>query len=94
MKLQDDLSNVEEFENELPKSLRILWELFQNANPETYTELKEWLEIYNSDAISDPQDVLNQAKEIHHELYYFLLQNNYPKLLAPNIALAMVFLNN
>lgn len=46
MKLQDDLSNIKEFENELPKSLRILWELFQNANPETYTELKEWLEIF------------------------------------------------
>jgi len=48
-------------------------------DPAVFGILKEWLEIYNSDAISDPQDVLNQAKEIHHELYYFLLQNNYPK---------------
>lgn len=48
-------------------------------DPDVFGILKEWLEIYNSDAISDPQDVLNQAKEIHTELYNFLLQNNYLK---------------
>jgi len=48
-------------------------------NPSVFRVLKEWLEIYNSDAISDPQEILNQAKEIHTELYNFLLQNNYPK---------------
>ncbi len=48
-------------------------------DPAVFEVLKEWLEIYNSDAISDPQGILNQAKEIHTELYNFLLQNNYPK---------------
>jgi hypothetical protein len=48
-------------------------------DPAVFEVLKEWLEIYNSDAISDPQEILNQAKEIHTELYNFLLQNNYPK---------------
>ncbi|MCH6574806.1 MAG: hypothetical protein IH795_06325 [Bacteroidetes bacterium] len=48
-------------------------------DPAVFEILKEWLEIYNSDAISDPQEILNQAKEIHTELYNFLLQNNYPK---------------
>ncbi len=48
-------------------------------DPAVFEILKEWLEIYNSDAISDPQKILSQAKEIHTELYNFLLQNNYPK---------------
>ena len=48
-------------------------------DPAEFEVLKEWLEIYNSDAISDPQEILNFAKEIHTELYNFLLQNNYPK---------------
>jgi hypothetical protein len=48
-------------------------------DPAVFGILKEWLEIYNSDAILDPQEILNQAKEIHTELYNFLLQNNYPK---------------
>ncbi|MGB5892729.1 MAG: glycosyltransferase [Ignavibacteriaceae bacterium] len=48
-------------------------------NPAVLRVLKEWLEIYNSEAISDSQDVLNRAKEIHPELYNFLLQNNYQK---------------
>jgi len=48
-------------------------------DPAVFGVLKEWLKIYNSDAISDPQGILNQAKEIHTELYNFLLQNNYPK---------------
>jgi hypothetical protein len=48
-------------------------------DPAVFGVLKEWLEIYNSDAISDPQDVLNKAKEIHIELYNFFLRNNYLK---------------
>jgi hypothetical protein len=48
-------------------------------DPAVFEVLKEWLEIYNSNAISDPQEILNQAKAIHPELYNFLLQNNYPK---------------
>jgi len=48
-------------------------------DPAVFRILKEWLEIYNSDVISDPQEILNQAKIIHTELYNFLLQNNYPK---------------
>jgi len=48
-------------------------------NPAVFGILKEWLEIYNSDAIFSPQNILSQAKEIHTELYNFLLQNNYPK---------------
>ena len=48
-------------------------------DPAVFEILKEWLEIYNSDAISDPQEILNRAKEIHTELYNFLFQNNYPK---------------
>ena len=48
-------------------------------DPAVFEVLKEWLEIYNSHVISDPQEILNRAKEIHTELYNFLLQNNYPK---------------
>jgi len=48
-------------------------------DPTVFRILKEWLKTYNSDAVSDPLLVLNQAKEIHIELYNFLLQNNYPK---------------
>jgi len=48
-------------------------------DPSAFVILKEWLEIYNSDAILDPQEILNQAKIIHTELYNFLIQNNYPK---------------
>ncbi len=48
-------------------------------DPAVFEILKEWLEIYNSDAISDPQKILSRAKEIHTELYNLLLQNNYPK---------------
>jgi hypothetical protein len=48
-------------------------------DPAVVGVLKRWLEIYNSDVISDPQDVLNRAKEIHIELYNFLFRNNYLK---------------
>jgi hypothetical protein len=48
-------------------------------DPAVFRILKEWLKIYNSDAVSDSPLVLNQAKEIHIELYNFLLQNDYPK---------------
>jgi len=48
-------------------------------DPSVFEVLKVWLEIYNSDAISDSQKVLNQAKEVHTELYNFLIQNNYLK---------------
>ena len=48
-------------------------------DPAVFGILKEWLKVYNSDAISDPQDVLNQAKKINTELYNFLVQNNYLK---------------
>ena len=48
-------------------------------DPAVFRVLKAWLEIYKSDAISDPQEILNQAKEIHTELYNFLLRNNYLK---------------
>jgi hypothetical protein len=48
-------------------------------DPAVFVVLKDWLEVYNLDAISNPQDVLNQAKKIHTELYNFLLQNNYLK---------------
>ena len=48
-------------------------------DPALFGVLKEWLKIYNSEAMSDPQNVLNKAKQIHIELYNFLLHNNYLK---------------
>ena len=48
-------------------------------DPAVFSVLKKWLGNYYSDAISNPQDVLNQAREIHTELYNFLIQNNYLK---------------
>jgi len=48
-------------------------------DPAVFVVLNEWLEVYNSDAISNPQEVLNRAREIHTELYNFLILNNYPK---------------
>jgi hypothetical protein len=48
-------------------------------DPDVFMVLKKWLGIYNSDVVSDPKDVLNHAKEIHIELYNFLLQINYLK---------------
>ena len=48
-------------------------------DPAVFGILKKWLKIYSSDAISNPQDVLIKAKEIHIELYNFLLRNNYLK---------------
>jgi len=48
-------------------------------DPAMFIVLKQWLGIYNSDTISSPQGVLNKAKEIHMELYDFLLRIGYFK---------------
>jgi hypothetical protein len=48
-------------------------------DPAMFVVLKDWLEVYNSDTISNSRDVLNQTTEIHIELYNYLLHNNYTK---------------
>jgi Glycosyl transferase family 2 len=48
-------------------------------DPAVFEILKEWLNVYNSDGFFDPLNILKQAKEIHTELYNFLIQNNYIK---------------
>lgn len=50
MKLQDDFSNIEEFENEIKsKGFFNLWERFQDcgANGMDYLELSQWQDIFN-----------------------------------------------
>jgi hypothetical protein len=48
-------------------------------DPAVFVVLKDWLKVYNSDTIFNPQDILNRAREIHTELYNFLVLNNYAK---------------
>ena len=44
---------------------------------EIYAILRQWNEIYYSDLIENPEQVLNQAKIIHPELYNFLIHKNF-----------------
>ncbi|NWF88222.1 MAG: hypothetical protein HXY50_02040 [Ignavibacteriaceae bacterium] len=46
-------------------------------NPKSFDILKEWLYIFNSDEAKTSQDFLNSAKNIHIELFNFLMQQNF-----------------
>ena len=54
-------------------------------DPEVYLVLKEWLIIFNSDLLLNPDFVLKKPKEIHPELYNFLVSrgfnNNWEKII-------------
>ena len=46
-------------------------------DPEVYLVLKEWLIIFNSDLLLNPDFVLKKSKEIHPELYNFLVSRGF-----------------
>lgn len=46
-------------------------------NPNSFDILKEWLYIFNSDEVKTSEDFLNSAKNIHVELFNFLMQQNF-----------------
>ena len=48
-------------------------------NPESFSILKKWLELFNSRNVSSSEDYLQRAKEIHPELFNFLVQQNFDK---------------
>ncbi len=50
---------------------------YQLFDPSVFELLKEWLKLYNSNIRTDPKYTLNCSKEIHNELYDFLIKQNY-----------------
>ena len=48
-------------------------------DPESFTILKKWLELFNGKNTFPPKDYLEKAKEIHPELFNFLSQQNFEK---------------
>lgn len=46
-------------------------------DPEVYLVLKKWLIIFNSDLLLNPDFVLKKSKEIHPELYNFLVSRGF-----------------
>jgi hypothetical protein len=46
-------------------------------DPEVFELLKEWLWVYNSGNLITPEQFLYAAKEIHEEIYYFLIKNSF-----------------
>lgn len=52
---------------------------FQLFDPSVFEILKDWLQLYNSAAISDPEYILSCSKNIHVDLYNFLIKQNYLK---------------
>jgi hypothetical protein len=50
---------------------------FQLFDPSVFKILKDWLQLYNSVAISDPEYILSCSNDIHIELYNFLIKQNY-----------------
>ena len=48
-------------------------------DPESFSILKKWLKLFNSKDILPSEDYLQKAKEIHPELFNFLLQQNFEK---------------
>ena len=49
----------------------------RRQNPAVFEILKAWLQYYNSIDGSDPIYILNSSKDIHIELYNFLVKQNY-----------------
>jgi hypothetical protein len=58
----------------LPKRKKIL--VF---DPDVYIILKEWLKLFNTDLLLNPDLTLNEAKKIHPELYNFLVIRDFYK---------------
>ena len=50
---------------------------YQLFNPAVFEILKAWLQFYNSIEGSDPIYIINSSKDIHIELYNFLVKQNY-----------------
>ncbi len=48
-------------------------------DPESFTILKKWLKLFNNKDIFLAKDYLQRAKEIHPELFNFLVQQNFDK---------------
>ena len=48
-------------------------------DPESFTILKKWLELFNNNDTFSTKDYLQKAKEIQPELYNFLSQQNFEK---------------
>ena len=48
-------------------------------SPECFYLLKDWIEVFHSSEILEAEKYLKSAKEIHNELYNFLLLNNFEK---------------
>jgi hypothetical protein len=48
-------------------------------DPDVFIILKEWLELFNTDLLLDPDSTLNEAKKIHIELYNFLVIRDFYK---------------
>ncbi len=48
-------------------------------DPDVYVILKEWLKLFNTDLLLDPDLTLNEAKKIHPELYNFLVIRDFHK---------------
>ncbi len=46
-------------------------------DPEVYLVLKNWLRLYNSELILKPDLILKETKEIHPELYNFLVSREF-----------------
>ena len=46
-------------------------------DPEVYIILKEWLILFNSDLLLNPDLILKKSKEIHLELYNFLVSRGF-----------------
>ena len=54
-------------------------------DPEVYIILKEWLKLFNSELLLKPDFIIKKTKEIHPELYNFLVgrkfSNDWKKIL-------------
>jgi len=48
-------------------------------DPEVFELLKDWLWFYNSENLITAEQFLHAAKQIHREIYYFLIKNNFDK---------------
>jgi hypothetical protein len=46
-------------------------------NPESFVVLKKWLELFNNKNTFSTRDYLQKAKEVHPELFNFLVQQNF-----------------
>ena len=46
-------------------------------DPHVYVILKQWLQVFNTDLLLNPDLILDEAKEIHPELYSFLSHRSF-----------------